>query len=193
MLPIILVMLSVYVSPSVASVEPLEATVDVWYDEILPGQEQLITVKSNKPGTAILLVLQPAEGNPWKNFLDNHPKLKQKWQNLPDRIKEWVKEKIGGRILSYNITQIEELDLTETVTFPDDFTGIDGEPNTLIPGKYIVILIFVSSEGICICREKDFDCDRWFVVPEIPLGTISALGMCIAALAVLKYRPFTRA
>lgn len=182
--------LSLIVLPSQAS-DPLEANVNVEFDNILPGEVQNIQVTSNKAGFGLLIVLQPAEGDPWESLFEKHPALKIAWENLPDSVQDWVENRVGGKIVSYCFLKIADPQVAETKHFPTDFEGINGEPNTLIPGKYKVILIFVSEGDRCTCGEKDFDCASWHVVPEVPLGTITALIVPLAVVLLKKKAPWT--
>jgi hypothetical protein len=165
-------------------------------------QSQEITATTNEPGKGILLVLQPAEGDPWAGFLAAHPNLEEIWNSLPSDIKTQVQEKIGDKIVSYKLIATEEG--SECVTFPEDFTGVNGEPSTALVGIYKVIFVFLSkgestdtipdaglTDNIqCSPRvrlvELDFACASWFVVPEVPLGTIAMIVSSITALSVFK-------
>jgi hypothetical protein len=127
--------------------------------------------------------------------------------SLPNDIKTQVQEKIGDKIVSYKLIVMEEGGSVD-VTFPEDFTGINGEPSTALNGEYKVIFVFLSKcesedqvpdgdntlDAAIECRphrecklvELDFACARWFVVPEVPLGTIAPVLSALAAIPVAK-------
>lgn len=146
-------------------------------DKILPGEDEALIATTNEKGTGMMIVIQPAGGStPSTSFL---------WW-VPEPYKSQIISDIGGKIISYyfpGINKWEKSPPAKTLTFPDDFTGLNGAPNTFIPGKYKVIFVFVSIEGKCWCWDIDFDCDKtWFnVVPEVPLGTIMAIVPLAAA------------
>jgi hypothetical protein len=165
----------------------------------MPMDNQSITVTSNERGIGILLVLQPAEGTPWMDFLDAHPFLKSLYNSLPSNIQTELSDKIGEKIVSYKTVSFPSGGGSETYTFPEDFNGINGEPSTQLMGEYKVLFAYMSWErsegdGKCCCIiEKEFGCTRgsWFVIPEVPLGTIVTLvGMfaAIPAHLVIKRR-----
>lgn len=145
-------------------------------------------------GKRILLVIQPAEGTPWIDFLNEHPGLKALWNTLPSNIRTEVTSKIGGKIVSYSIINTGLGGGDRVVTFPDNFTGINGAPSTTMAGEYKVIFAFLSYEadnenmGCCCLFEIGFDCIGWniHVVPEVPLGTIAPLLSMIFAMPILK-------
>jgi hypothetical protein len=166
-------------------------------------QSQVITATTNEPGKGILLVLQPAEGDPWAGFLAAHPNLAEIWNSLPSDIKTQVQEKIGDKIVSYRIISTDVGGDIGPVTFPNDFTGVNGEPSTALVGIYKVIFVFLSkgesndnvplTDNIqchqpprCRLCELDFACASWFVVPEVPFGTIAMIVSSITALSVFK-------
>ena len=179
-----------------SSIAYAELTIDVSVEktEIMPLEDQNITAITNERGIGILLVLQPAEGTPWMDFLDAHLALKALYNNLPPNIQTDLADAIGGKIVSYKVVSFPSAGGgSETVVFPDDFNGINGIPSTELIGEYKVILAFISWEdGECCCIiEKAFDCTMFFVhvIPEVPVGTIvSLLGMfaAIPALVVVK-------
>ena len=150
---------------------PLTVDVNVAENVIYVGESQLITATTNKAGFGLLVVLQPTTGswtNPWW------------WSFVPSE----VKTLIGHRIVSWTYISMGSAD-SKDLTFPEGFTGLNGEPNTLVQGKYKVIFIFISFSGGYSCKwiQKDFDCGSWFVVPEFPLGTCMALAVPIVAFA----------
>jgi hypothetical protein len=175
----------------------LDVNVNVENTEIMPFEDQKITVTANERGQGMLLVLQPAEGTPWLDFLDAHPALKLLYNSLPSNVKTELANKVGGKIVSFKMVSFPLGGGSKTFTFPDDFKGINGEPSTQLMGKYTVIFTYKSWERsdndprCCCLRTLEFDCARssWFVIPEVPLGTVaSLLGMfaAIPALLVVK-------
>jgi hypothetical protein len=174
----------------------LDVNVNIENTEIMPLEDQKITATANERGKGILLVLQPAEGTPWIDFLDAHLALKALYNSLPNNIKTELANKVGGKIVSFKIVSFPGGG-SETLTFPGDFNSINGEPSTELMGKYKVIFAYMSWESsgndarcCCLC-ELEFDCvhGSWFVIPEVPVGTIvSLLGMfaAIPALLVVK-------
>jgi len=175
----------------------LEVNVSVGNTDIMPLADQKITATANERGIGVLLVLQPAEGTPWIDVLNAHPALKVLFNSLPNNIKTELVNKVGKQIVSFKIVSFPSGGGSETVTFPDDFKGINGAPSTELMGKYKVIFAYISRESSdndvrgCRLLELEFDCAHggWFVIPEVPFGTIaSLLGMfaAIPALLVVK-------
>ena len=172
----------------------LDVDVSVENNDIMPLDDQNITATANERGIGVLLVLQPAEGTPWMDFLDAHLALKALYNNLPSNIQTEITDKIGGKIVSFKIVSFPDAGGgSETLVFPDDFNGINGDPSTELIGEYKVIFAYISWEGerCCCILEKAFDCTLFHVhvIPEVPVGTIvSLLGMfaAIPALVVIK-------
>jgi hypothetical protein len=68
-----------------------------------------------------------------------------------------------------------------TYRFPDELTGIDGEPSTGSIEEYKVIFAFMSIDasskiGFCTIFEKNFNCRVWVVIPEFPFGSLGSHG-----------------
>ena len=185
-IPFLILMLSSVTKAS------LDVSVSVQYPEIGPFQDQIITATTNERGTGILLVIQPAEGTPWIDFLNDHPAIKSLWDMLPSNIRTAVASKIGGKIVSFDIISTDLGGGSESVTFPEDFTGINGDPSTALVGEYKVVFAFLSWEtsndgSRCCCLfELDFDCNLWLVIPEVPFGTITSLLSMLAVIPGLK-------
>jgi hypothetical protein len=64
-----------------------------------------------------------------------------------------------------------------------------------LTGEYKVVFAFISWERsnndgsrCCCLLELDFGCGSWFVIPEVPLGTIISLLSMVAAIPVFKFR-----
>jgi hypothetical protein len=185
----------------------LDISVAVADPQINQGQSQVITATTNEGGKGILLVLQPALGDPWAGFLMTHPALAALWASLPSDIKTQVQEKIGDKIVSYKLIAMEKGD-SVIATFPEDFKGINGDPSTALQGEYKVIFVFLAKcesddqvpdggntlDAAIECKphrecrfvELDFAAAGWFVVPEVPLGTIAPILASFVALPVAK-------
>ena len=171
----------------------LNIDVTVGQPVIHPIESQQITATANQGGIGILLVIQPATGTPWQDYLNSHPLLKALWNMLPSSIKTEIGNAIGGKIVSFMApVSIGSGGGSNVYDFPADFTGINGEPSTAMGGTYKVIFAFISSSG-CFKIEKDFACNSWFVVPEVPFGTAMALSSPVLAFAAVSlYRKRTR-
>lgn len=183
----------------------LDVSVTVADPQINKGESQVITATTNERGKGILLVLQPALGDPWTGYLMAHPGLAVLYANLPSDIKTQLQEKIGDKIVSYKFVEMEEPGYIE-VNFPSDFKGINGEPSTALVGAYKVIFVFLSNyesddqlpngeltasvdtQATYKCKlvEIDFACATWFVIPEFLLGTIAPILSSLFALPVAK-------
>jgi hypothetical protein len=189
----------------------LDISVTVKDLQINQGECQVITATTNEGGKGILIVLQPALGDPWTGFLITHPALATLYAELPSDIQTQLMGMIGNKIVSYKLITMTEGGCQDA-TFPDDFTGINGEPSTTLNGDYKVIFVFLAKcqeddqvpdneipandltagvecqEPTCECRlvELDFACAGWFVVPEFYLGTIAPLLSALIALPAVK-------
>jgi hypothetical protein len=201
---------------SISSVKAtLDISVNVENPVIDQGETQLITATTNEPGVGLLIVLQPALGGPWTDFLMTHPELMTLLASLPPEIQAQLQGLIGDKIVSYKlIGPIPEdapiqYPLCIPAIFPCEFTGINGEPSTELVGDYKVIFVFLScveeEDGQVLpdaeptdavettqlpievsLIELDFACGRWFVVPEVALGTIAPILASMAALPIVK-------
>ena len=197
---------------SIASVKAtLEVGVEVAYPTINQGESQLITVLTNEPGIGLLIVLQPAMGDSWTDFLIAHPELAALFADLSPEMQTQLQGLIGDKIVSYKlIGPIPEealncVPISIPVMFPDDFTGINGEPSTTLVGDYKVIFVYLSNyeEDAQVAPvlattteieqpttetlvELDFACGRWFVIPEFALGTIAPILSSLTALPIAK-------
>ena len=173
----------------------LDADVTVGSIQINKNAPQTITATTNAGGFGILFVIQPALGTPWMNYLNSHPALKWLWLSLPFTTRMTISNAIGGKIVSYKLVTIGNGGGSQSFSFPTDFIGINGEPSTGLLGKYKVFFAFMSHHASnvelsccrCFCLfQVDFDCGRWFVVPEVPLGTVLSLLTALVALPVFK-------
>ena len=207
---------------SIASVgATLDINVEVANPSIDPGEPQVLTVTTNEPGVGLLIVLQPAMGDAWSDYLADHPLLAALVASLPPDTQAQLYSLIGDKIVSYKLIgpipeeAFDTIPLSIPVIFPDDFTGVNGEPSTDLPGGYKVIFVYISAyeadqmpenhepndveltqvqvevprievPGEVRLIELDFACGRWFVVPEYALGTIAPIIASIAALPLAK-------
>ena len=174
----------------------LEVNLEVGKPQINQMEDQTITVTSNEKGNGILFAIQPAEGTPWIDFLDDHPMLKALWNSLPNEMQTKIANVIGGKIVSYTTVSIDVGGGSQDFDFPGDFTGINGDPSTELVGTYKVVLAFISTESEraalsnsikCCCIEVDFDCNSWFVIPEAPFGAIVTLLSVLVAVPTLRF------
>ena len=168
----------------------LTMNVQVGKSTINPFEPQQIIATANERGAGILIVVQPANGQPWADFLNDNPALKAAYNALPNNIKTEIANEIGNSIVSYAI--VDELWVThggqQAFTFPDDFEGINGQPSTGMAGSYKVLFAYASVEGgLCDLFEADFDCNVWQVIPEVPLGTAIASVALIAGAATFAF------
>jgi hypothetical protein len=204
---------------SIASVgATLDINVEVASPSINPGEPQVLTVTTNEPGVGLLVVLQPAMGDAWSGFLAEHPLLEALVASLPPDTQAELYTLIGDKIVSYKlIGPVPEeafncTTISMPVIFPDEFTGVNGEPSTNLPGDYKVIFVYISNyecpdqmpdevnltavaqideprmevPGEVSLIELDFACGRWFVIPEYALGTIAPIISSMAALPLAK-------
>jgi hypothetical protein len=177
------VIFAVLVLSSMANAS-LDVQITVGSAQINPLQSQTITATTNERGIGIVLVIQPAEGSPFTDSLGSHPALLVLWNLLPSDTKTDIIGKIGGKIVSYKIVAVPDQGGDSIVlTFPEDFTGILGDPSTVVTGKYMVIFAFLGASG-CKVIGIDFDCGSWFVIPEVPWGTVATLATSLCALPV---------
>jgi hypothetical protein len=190
-IPLVILMLS---SVAFAS---LDVTVSVGNNKIMPFEDQTVTATANERGKGVVLIIQPAEGTPWLDYLDDHLVLKGLYSRLPDNIKKELASEVGGKIVSFKMVSFSRGGGSETFTFPDDFTGINGEPTTELMGNYKILFAYLSWESTgndqkccCLCK-IEFDCTTgsWFVVPEVPLGTlVASIGMFAAIPTLLAVK-----
>lgn len=174
----------------------LDVSLEVGEPQINQMEDQTITVTANQKGKGMLFVVQPAEGTPWIDFLEDHPVLKALWDSLPSDIKTKIASAIGDKIVSYATVCVDIGGGSQDLIFPGNFTGINGEPSTSLVGTYKVILAFISIESPrrgpnnsteCCCIEADFDCKSWTIVPEFSLPTIAALLSALMAVSTLRF------
>jgi len=151
---------------------------------IAPFETQQITAMANEKGAGILIVVQPAIGDPWEDFLNDHMLLKLALMTLPDDIEQQIQNAVGGKIVSYAFVNIgTEGGGAKQYVFPTAFEGINGDPSTGLLGNYKVLFAYKSFEGHWWCHQIGFDCDSWNVIPEVPLGAATAGLSLIAAAA----------
>ena len=124
----------------------LSVSVNVEAPEIEQFESQVLKVTTNEGGVGVLLVLQPAEGTPWMDFLEDYRSLMMLWYMLPNHTRTRIADRIGQKIVSFSMIRTEIGGGEVTVTFPENFTGVNGEPSTAILGEYKAILAFLSSQ-----------------------------------------------
>jgi hypothetical protein len=165
----------------------LDISVTIQSPALNPGQIQTITANTNEPGNGIVFVVEPIDGQqPWTNFLDSHYDLKTWWLYVvPDSMKTEITAETGGKIVSYK-TVGSMNGHSITLTFPTDFTGINGVPSTAPPGKYVVLFVYKSTPSDCELAEIDFACGQWLTIPQVPLGTVMALLSSLCAIPAFK-------
>lgn len=161
----------------------LNIDVSVASSELAPLMEQQITATANERGMGVLLVLQPAEGTPWIDYLNDHPLLAALFNSLPSNVQSSIADKIGQKIVSFKIVSFGGGGGNSVCVFPSEFNGINGAPSTALVGEYTVLFAYASWEedgatGLCFLAEKEFDCKiRSFnVIPEVPFGTVMAVS-----------------
>jgi hypothetical protein len=168
----------------------LTMNVQVGKSTITPFEPQQIVASANERGAGILIVIQPANGQPWTDFLNSHPALKAAYNVLPSNIKTQITNEIGNSVVSYAI--VDDLWVLhggqQSFTFPDDFEGVNGQPSTGLAGTYKVLFAYASVEGsLCDLFEANFACGLWQVIPEVPLGTAVASVSLIAGAATFAF------
>ena len=198
-LAIAVVSFAILLSSSFANAA-LDADITVENSKINHGATQQITVNTNQGGMGILIVIQPGPSQPlvWASFLNSHPTFKAIWNSLSNSVRTQIISEIGGKIFSYALVSMPSGGGNHIFSFPTDFIGINGAPSTAMNGKYKVLLAFISFQTPDIGRPQchcslfqiDFDCGSWFVVPEVPLGTV--VPLLTALLALPAYRLINR-
>ena len=146
----------------------LTATITVANPTINQNANQSITATTNKKGTGVIFVVQPApSGVSWLNYLNDNHDLRDLWYNLPSNVRTQITTETSGFIVSYLIVNMHNgAGGTHTYSFPTDFTGLNGQPSTAIPGTYKVVFAFLATDHSCFHHQISFDCGQWFVVPE---------------------------
>ena len=197
-IPLALFSILLFISiPFTVLADPLDVSIEVKYSELPALTDQSITVTTNERGIGIVLVIQPAEGTPWADFLEDHEILESYFNQLDPEIQTAITDKIGQKIVSFKIVAFGLGGGSEILRFPDDFNGINGEPSTESTGKYTILFAYISWEGdqiegqCCCIAEKEFDCDyaHFNVVPEVPFGPIMIMSiMCLGTFGYVKIR-----
>lgn len=159
--------------------------------QINPGGFQQITATTNHKGTGVIFVVEPTTaGETLTTSLRHHWDLWWFWIGLSSSERAEIASETGNSIVSYVIVSMPSGGGSKTYSFPTDFKAINGQqPSTAMAGTYRVIFAFISSDHEYCHFRVDFDCGRWFVVPESQLGTVMALAVPIVALAtVVTYK-----
>jgi len=150
----------------------LDVNVSCYPEVILPGQTVTLTCTANMDGKGIVFVIQPVKGSSTASSQS---------EDMQEDLNKISSDPDGSlwKIISYAWVRITNAEGGEQeLIFPDDFTGLNGEPSTNILGKYYVFFVFLH---LCVCK-IGFDCSRFFVVPELPLGTLMAITASFGAL-----------
>ncbi|MBN2335384.1 hypothetical protein JXL21_07455 [Candidatus Bathyarchaeota archaeon] len=115
-------------------------------------------------------------GYDWDNYDEN---------NFKDDLDRWNQE-------SYNIDLalkhgfVSVTHSTDKFVYPYDFEVICGHPGTFENGEYDMVFIGISG-GFCMFSMDTFKYRySFFVIPEVPLGTIMTLIPMIGSLVVIK-------
>jgi hypothetical protein len=194
MLIAVISLLLIIIIPSTVSAS-LNVNVSVGTSELVALMDQTITASANEMGIGVLIVLQPATGTPWIDFLDKHPVFKNLFDRLPSDIQTEITNKVGKKIVSFKIVSFPAGGGSEKCIFPDDFKGINGEPSTELAGEYTVFFAYTSREGNhCFLAKREFDCafGHFNVIPEVPFGTVVASVSMVGALIVFVSMPRLR-
>lgn len=149
-------------------------------ETILPSEKVTITSSAEMDGKGIIYVIQPvsvssraqSESEDVQNGLNeisNDPDYSL-WKIISYAWVDAIIDPEGGQ---------------QNFTFPDDFTGLNGEPSTSVLGKYYVFFVFWHGSK-CFSVKTRFDCSMFWVVPEYPIGTI--MGVLIPFLALFSGR-----
>jgi hypothetical protein len=150
----------------------LNVTVGCLPEKILPGQTVTITCTSNMNGEGVVFVIQPSQGSSATSASTLYV------QGDLNRISSDPVVSLH-KVMSYAWVKITgSAGGQQKLTFPKDFTGLNGIPNTQTMGKYYVFFVFLH---MCVCK-FDFNCSGFFVVPEVPLGTLVATSASFTAL-----------
>jgi len=181
----------VYTSRAIIELNDVPTQVECLLPEIPPGTPEPIRVTigsdDEPPGTgkAILLVIQPNKAPIEEDF--------EEWLRSMGFTDEQI-EKITSKIGSKSINVMGYLKIavpggepyTNTFTYPDDFTPIIGDLSTKHSGKYKVVLVYCGVEFDCISItvKYGFECTQFFVIPEVPFGTIFTAVIFFSALIV---------
>jgi hypothetical protein len=160
---------------------------------ITAEETQTLTATVNHKGTGVIFVVQPdPAGQSWLDYLNSHPYLKVLWNRIPENIRNEINEEIGTSIVSYALVDFKNYGGgSKTFSFPEDFTGLTGQPSTATHGEYTVLFAYLSTEHGCCCYKYklSFDCTQWFYLPESPLGSAMAIFTPFLALAtVVSYK-----
>jgi len=196
LLYITIVMMLALLTISLVSAK-LEVNVEVASPTLNPFGTQYITATANELGAGIIFVVQPAVAQ--ENWLDKviaGSPLAKAWNNLDSAAKDTINSAIGDKVVSYAFVSwgTNGGSTNPPLAFPNDFTGINGDPSTGLLGTYKVLFVYGSIQPFPVI-EIDFACAEWNVVPEVPLGTAVASASLIgaaAAYALYRRRRFVK-
>lgn len=158
----------------------LNVNVNVDPETIFPGQKVNITCTAETDGKGVVFVIQP---------VSTSSKAQCESQDVQNDLNQISSDPDCSlwKIISYACVDeiINPEGGQQRFTFPDDFTGLNGEPSTNILGKYRVFFVFWHGSE-CFCVKIGFDCSLFWVVPEYPIGTI--IGVLTPFLALFSGR-----
>lgn len=132
-------------------------------ETISPSQKVNITCTAEMDGKGIVFVIQPVS-------------VSSKAESESEDVKNGLNEISSDpdcslcNIISYAWVDaiIDPEGGQQKFIFPDDFTGMNGEPSTSVFGKYYVFFVFWHGSK-CFCVKIGFDCSMFLVVPEYPI------------------------
>jgi len=157
-----------------ANITALDVSVSANPDLVIPRQEVKITAITNMNGLGIVFVIQPDRGSSTASSESADVQTDLDTISSDGHVSLHM-------IVSYAFVGIANRNGgSRELTFPNDFRGLNGEPSTKTPGRYSVFFVFIH---LYICR-IGFDCANanFFVIPEVPLGTLTVASASFAAL-----------
>jgi len=180
-------------TPTKAITNPDFLTVNVLHLQIPQGAEETLEVSLTNmnyaPAVYIMFVFSPGDldllknlGHDFKQWLTNfHDSPFQFWA----QIEGW---KSTFNTLSLDIGYVSGIlgvhDTMDSWVYPNDFHRIVGNLGTDEQGEYDVIAVGVHASG-CFCLRFDCFHTSFFVVPEVPLGTIAPVVSSLGSLGFL--------
>jgi len=162
-------------------------------EEILPGENQTIEVRLTQCEAAyyIVFVFSPGDlqcleskGADFIQWLNDYKWSMFEWNDFKTDLNEWISGFQSCEIdVAYKSGYLNETDPEDTLTYPNEFTKLIGNPNTDEEGEYDVITVGIGFCGICCIQVNRFQ-STFFVIPEFTLGTITPLlsGLGLTAL-----------
>jgi len=163
-----------------ANSNTLDVSVSSNPEVISLGGKVTIDCTTNMDGKGIVFVIEPVNGSSLAS---------SESRDIRQDLDEISHDMSLKRVISYAWVIITNSEGgSRSFTFPDDFTGLNGEPSTNTFGKYYVFFIFIH---LCVCK-IDFDCSSFFSIPELPFGSLMAttasFGALLGLVAVKRLR-----